>query len=59
MTKRTMKVEKRDICCIQESEIPNLMNDKDVEYKDIETENSDFKKRVCTYIKNCISYKRR
>ena len=37
------------------------MNDKDLEFKDylIETETSDYKRRVCIYMKSGIQYTRR
>ena len=50
-----------DICCLQETEIPNGFPIKELSLKDysIEIENNDSKARVCTYIKNGIAYKRR
>ena len=53
--------EKIDICCLQECEVPNTVDESTLTFPGykIELEDNDIKKRTGIYIRNNISYQRR
>ena len=50
-----------DICCLQECEVPNTVDESTLTFPGykIELEDNDIKKRTGIYIRNNISYQRR
>ena len=53
--------EKIDICCVQECEVPNNIDEKTLTFAgyNIELEDNDYKKRTGIYVRNTISYQRK